>query len=220
MDEFVLDFVHSNPLNQLYPEATSAFGQVCRQAKSRPACWFATDLEASDHFSLAKVLGVSNGKLSIILKLAGVTEVDRKGVECVNKECLKEIFVNAMLTKSRWMLQRYQLPNKTNILIVPDRSCYLLVLYLSSCSVSRHASCSLLIVDKLSSLCLLPLSLPIPTIPLFSLLRVDGFTLCHCSHSSFDVSFARSLAADGRWKPFPSCLRESQTKGKGVSFAN
>jgi hypothetical protein len=38
---------------------------------------------------------------------------------------------------------------------------------------------------------------PVPTIPLLPLLRVDGFTLCHHPHSSFDVSFARSLAADG-----------------------
>jgi hypothetical protein len=50
---------------------------------------------------------------------------------------------------------------------------------------------------------------PVPTIPLFSLLRVDGFTLCHYPHSSFDVSFAHLP----QMKPFRSCLRESQTKG-------
>jgi hypothetical protein len=65
-------------------------------------------LEATDHFSLERLLGVSKDELSSVLKLAGVIKVDRKGVECVNKERLKEIFVNEKLTKSRLIKQKYQ----------------------------------------------------------------------------------------------------------------
>jgi hypothetical protein len=75
-------------------EAASALGQICRQAESGPACWFAVDLEASNPFSLAKLLGVNNEELATILKLAGVTKVCRNGVQRINKERLKEVFVS------------------------------------------------------------------------------------------------------------------------------
>jgi hypothetical protein len=80
--------MHNNPMNQLNDEAVSAFGQICKQAESGPACWFSIDLGAIDPFSLARILGKSYGELSIVLKLAGVTKVDRNGVERVNKKAI------------------------------------------------------------------------------------------------------------------------------------
>lgn len=90
---FVLNFIHSNPMDQLNDEAGSAFGQICRQAESGHACWFAADLEDSDPFSLARILlGISYGELSIVQKLAGVTKVDRKGsIERVNREAKRQM---------------------------------------------------------------------------------------------------------------------------------
>jgi hypothetical protein len=75
-ESFCSRFRPQEGMKQLSPEAASVFGQICRQAKSGPACWFATDLEATDHFSLARLLGVSKDELSGVLKLAGVIKVD------------------------------------------------------------------------------------------------------------------------------------------------
>jgi hypothetical protein len=58
-ESFVLVFMHNNPMNQLNDEAVSAFGQICKQAESGPACWFSIDLGAIDPFSLARILGKS-----------------------------------------------------------------------------------------------------------------------------------------------------------------
>jgi hypothetical protein len=85
---FVLVFMHNNPMNQLNDEAVPAFGQICKQAESGPACWFSIDLVAIDPFRLARILGKSSGELSIVLKLAGVAKVDRNGVERVNKKAI------------------------------------------------------------------------------------------------------------------------------------
>jgi hypothetical protein len=57
---FVLVFMHNNPMNQLNDEAVPAYSQICKQAESRPACWFSIDLGAIDPFRLARILGKSD----------------------------------------------------------------------------------------------------------------------------------------------------------------